>query len=265
MAPGEWIGFAWVWSRSISVQWSGQKNSTSKQRDEVSRVLAQRLTVGEQKEMPAGCDGEGHGNSKSKEATVKNKASGDFPGGPVAKTLHSQCRGPGSILGQGTRSQVLYLRPAWCSQINNFFFLNHQIWSETWVPILPPCHYLTYSFVYFLTRMSRTLSCPSPPSGSGHTAGTQGIDGQPDDLVGKENGQGWWPIGGGGCCRGGIQVPDWVPEGDWQAPFGVFRVLDMGRIFKGRQWPGSWLKMWALGWNYGLGPCPKVDGVSGRA
>ena len=111
MAPGEWIGFAWVWSRSIGVQWSGQKNSTSKQRDEVSRVLAQRLTVGEQKEMPAGCDGEGHGNSKSKEATVKNKASGDFPGGPVAKTLHSHCRGPCSILGQGTRSQVLHLRP----------------------------------------------------------------------------------------------------------------------------------------------------------
>ena len=30
---------------------------------------------------------------------------GDFPGGPVAKTLHSQCRGPGSSPGQGTRSR----------------------------------------------------------------------------------------------------------------------------------------------------------------
>ena len=30
----------------------------------------------------------------------------DFPGGPVGKTLHSQCRGPGSIPGQGTRSRT---------------------------------------------------------------------------------------------------------------------------------------------------------------
>ena len=26
-----------------------------------------------------------------------------FPGGPVTTTLHSQCRGPGSTPGQGTR------------------------------------------------------------------------------------------------------------------------------------------------------------------
>ena len=32
-----------------------------------------------------------------------------FPGGPVAKTLCSQCRGPGSISGQGTRSYVSQL------------------------------------------------------------------------------------------------------------------------------------------------------------
>ena len=31
---------------------------------------------------------------------------GDFPAGPVAKTLCSQCRGPGLIPGQGTRSCV---------------------------------------------------------------------------------------------------------------------------------------------------------------
>ena len=31
---------------------------------------------------------------------------GDFPGGPVAKTPCSQCRGLGSIPGQGTRSQM---------------------------------------------------------------------------------------------------------------------------------------------------------------
>ena len=36
---------------------------------------------------------------------------GAFPGGPVAKTPHSQCRGGlGSIPGQGTRSQVPQLR-----------------------------------------------------------------------------------------------------------------------------------------------------------
>ena len=35
---------------------------------------------------------------------------GNFPGVPVAKTLCSQYRGPGSILGQGTRSHMLQLR-----------------------------------------------------------------------------------------------------------------------------------------------------------
>ena len=34
----------------------------------------------------------------------------DFPGGPVAKTLCSQCRGPGSIPGQGTRAHMLQLK-----------------------------------------------------------------------------------------------------------------------------------------------------------
>ena len=35
----------------------------------------------------------------------------DFPGGPVAKTLCSQCKGLGSIPGQGTRAHMLQLRP----------------------------------------------------------------------------------------------------------------------------------------------------------
>ena len=35
----------------------------------------------------------------------------DFSGGPVAKTLRSQCRDPGSTPGQGTRSHILQLRP----------------------------------------------------------------------------------------------------------------------------------------------------------
>ena len=56
------------------------------------------------------------------EARVKLKQDwpwGDFPGGPVVKTLVSQCRGPGLIPGQGTRShmrqqssRVLQLRPS---------------------------------------------------------------------------------------------------------------------------------------------------------
>ena len=33
-----------------------------------------------------------------------------FPGGPVAKTPHSQCRGPGLIPGKGTRIRMLQLR-----------------------------------------------------------------------------------------------------------------------------------------------------------
>ena len=48
---------------------------------------------------------------------------GDFPGGPVAETPHSQCRGLGSIPGRGTRSHMLQLKiqhattKTWCSQI----------------------------------------------------------------------------------------------------------------------------------------------------
>ena len=36
---------------------------------------------------------------------------GDFPGGPVVKTQHSQRKGLGSISGQGTRSCMPQLRP----------------------------------------------------------------------------------------------------------------------------------------------------------
>ena len=34
----------------------------------------------------------------------------DFPGGPVAKISSSQCRGPGLILGQGTRFQKVTIK-----------------------------------------------------------------------------------------------------------------------------------------------------------
>ena len=43
---------------------------------------------------------------------VIKRSNGDFPGGPMAKTLRSQGRGPpGSIPGQGPRSHMLQLRP----------------------------------------------------------------------------------------------------------------------------------------------------------
>ena len=62
----------------------------------------------------------------------------DFPGGPVAKTLSSQCKGaPGSIPGWGTTSHVLQLRvcvrklkilwaatETWCSQMNKMNWIN---------------------------------------------------------------------------------------------------------------------------------------------
>ena len=35
----------------------------------------------------------------------------NFPGGPGAKPLRSQCRGPSSVPGQGTRSHKAQLRP----------------------------------------------------------------------------------------------------------------------------------------------------------
>ena len=47
----------------------------------------------------------------------KKKALRDFPGSPVAKTLHSQCQWPGSIPGQGNRSHMPQLRPHTAKQI----------------------------------------------------------------------------------------------------------------------------------------------------
>ena len=43
-----------------------------------------------------------------------------FPGGSVAKTLHSQCRGPGFNIWSGV--QILYTATKiWCFQINKYF------------------------------------------------------------------------------------------------------------------------------------------------
>ena len=62
---------------------------------------------------------------------IKSSQEGDFHGGPVAKTMCSQCRGPRLTPDQGTRSHMLQLRTrilqlrilhvstkTWCSQIN---------------------------------------------------------------------------------------------------------------------------------------------------
>ena len=45
---------------------------------------------------------------------TKQRKRRDFPGGPVAKTLHSQFRGWGSIPGQGTRSHMPQLKVPTC-------------------------------------------------------------------------------------------------------------------------------------------------------
>ena len=42
---------------------------------------------------------------------------GDFSDGGVAKTPSSQCRGPASIPGQGTRFHMLQLRPGAVRQL----------------------------------------------------------------------------------------------------------------------------------------------------
>jgi len=57
---------------------------------------------------------------------IKNLNSGDFPGGPVAKTPCSQCKVRQLIPGQATRSNVPQLKiprvanKTWHSQINTF-------------------------------------------------------------------------------------------------------------------------------------------------
>ena len=44
--------------------------------------------------------------------SLKEKHDWGFPGGPVAKTPLSQCRGQGLIPGQGIRSHMPQLRPS---------------------------------------------------------------------------------------------------------------------------------------------------------
>ena len=52
------------------------------------------------------------GQAKKEKKGFIKKINRHFLGGPVAKTFHSQCRGPGLIPGQETRSHMLQLRPS---------------------------------------------------------------------------------------------------------------------------------------------------------
>ena len=45
-----------------------------------------------------------------REMQIKAAMSWDFPGGPVAENPHPQCRAPGLIPGQGTRSHLPLLK-----------------------------------------------------------------------------------------------------------------------------------------------------------
>ena len=60
--------------------------------------------------LPAKTEEEHVNRSQGDSAFPRKWQWGDFPGGPVAKTPHSQCRGLGSIPSQGTRSHVPQLR-----------------------------------------------------------------------------------------------------------------------------------------------------------
>ena len=54
--------------------------------------------------------------------SLKKKYFGDFPGGPVTETPQPQCRSPGQISAQGTRSHMLQLRPGTAKETNKYFF-----------------------------------------------------------------------------------------------------------------------------------------------
>ena len=60
----------------------------------------------------------------TKPSSLKEKTPGDSPGGPDSKIQRSQCRGPGSILGRGTRSHRPQLRPGMAKYIY-IFLIEH--------------------------------------------------------------------------------------------------------------------------------------------
>ena len=91
---------------------------------------------GGQRRGPASYRQQGQAHSWSRNALLFKSTHGDFSSGPVA-VCAPKAGGPGSILGQGTRSQVLKLRvcmpqlklpraatKTWSGQINLLFFKN---------------------------------------------------------------------------------------------------------------------------------------------
>ena len=116
----------------------------------------------------------------------RDTQTGDFPGRPVAKTRHSQRRGPGLILGGGTRSHMLQLRDPAAkiqgSQISTSAQVSCSVTSDLCDPMnhstpgLPVHHQLpefTQTHVHRVSdaiQPSHPLSSPSPsaPNPSQH-------------------------------------------------------------------------------------------------
>ena len=87
----------------------------------------------EHRTSPGTCDGRPIARLPqcNENAQCQNVNKGDFPRGPMAKTSHSQCRGPGSIPGQGTRAHMPQLRPS-PATINKYkYFFNVDIGQNT--------------------------------------------------------------------------------------------------------------------------------------
>ena len=87
---------------------------------------------------------------------------GIYPGGPVAKTPCFQCRGWGSIPGQGTRSHVTQLKithvltKTWCSQIN-IFFKWYSFLQEKMINISEPLDYPDIGII--IEGLLKQLAC----------------------------------------------------------------------------------------------------------
>ena len=94
------------------------------------------------------------------------KQAQDFPGGPVAKTPCSQCRGPrfnpwsGNYIPQAEAKISSATTKTWCSQINKYYFLIKKEKSRQ--VILPYCAY------YGLNKRKKTqnLGCSIPVLGT---------------------------------------------------------------------------------------------------
>ena len=84
----------------------------------------------------------------------------DLPGDSVANKLHSQCRGPGSILGRETRSYIQQLKMAHAtpktqhSQINKYLKKYKEKIHEI---IKEPVHPYLICSCWLLTALSYTL------------------------------------------------------------------------------------------------------------